>query len=152
MIEILKNIFGINPRVDYSELVKNGAIILDVRTKGEYAGGHIKGSINISVDQLSNNLHRLTADRALAFAASISLLRGSACVTRPAISLRAVAATSSTACSNATSFARDGTENPLSFRTNCKDASRISSSVAGGSKLKRVLMLRHMVPSCVCDA
>jgi phage shock protein E len=59
MIEIIKNIFGIGPRVDYSELVKKGATILDVRTKGEYAGGHIKGSINISVDQLSNNLHRL---------------------------------------------------------------------------------------------
>ena len=59
MIEALKKIFGISPRVDYSALVKNGAIILDVRTKGEYAGGHIKGSINISVDQLSNNLHRL---------------------------------------------------------------------------------------------
>lgn len=50
--------FGIGPRVDYSQLIKNGAIILDVRTKGEYAGGHIKGSINISVDQLSSNLHR----------------------------------------------------------------------------------------------
>ena len=58
MIKTLKKILGIGPSIDYSELVKNGAIILDVRTKGEYAGGHIKGSINISVDQLSNNLHR----------------------------------------------------------------------------------------------
>ena len=58
MIEALKKIFGIGSRVDYSELIKNGAIILDVRTKGEYADGHIKGSINISVDQLINNLHR----------------------------------------------------------------------------------------------
>jgi len=59
MINILKNLFGLGPKVDYSELVKNGAIILDVRSKGEYAGGHIKGSINISVDQLSNNLSKL---------------------------------------------------------------------------------------------
>jgi phage shock protein E len=58
MIEIIKNMLGISPRVNYSHLIKKGAIILDVRTKGEYAGGHIKGSINISVDQLSNNLHR----------------------------------------------------------------------------------------------
>ena len=43
------------------------------------------------------------------------------------------------------SLAREETENPLNFRTNCSDASRISNSVAGGSKLKRVLMLRHMV-------
>jgi phage shock protein E len=59
MIETLKKIFGLGPAVDYSQLVKDGAIILDVRTKGEYAGGHIKGSLNIAVDQLNNNLHRL---------------------------------------------------------------------------------------------
>ena len=59
MIETLKKIFGIGPSVDYAHLVKEGAIILDVRTKGEYASGHIRGSINISVDQLSASLHRL---------------------------------------------------------------------------------------------
>ncbi len=59
MIETLKKLLGFGPSVDYSQLVKNGAIILDVRSKGEYAGGHIKGSINISVDQLGNNLSRL---------------------------------------------------------------------------------------------
>jgi phage shock protein E len=32
---------------------------LDVRSKGEYAGGHIKGSMNIPVDQLSGNLSKL---------------------------------------------------------------------------------------------
>lgn len=59
MINALKNLFGFGPMVDYSELVKQGAIILDVRSKGEYAGGHIKGSMNIAVDQLQNNLGKL---------------------------------------------------------------------------------------------
>ena len=59
MIETLKQILGMGPQTDYSKLVKDGAIILDVRTKGEYAGGHIKGSINIAVDQLKGNLYRL---------------------------------------------------------------------------------------------
>lgn len=59
MIQTLKDLFGIGPKVDYAELAKNGAIILDVRSKGEYAGGHIKGSINISVDTLNNNLGKL---------------------------------------------------------------------------------------------
>jgi phage shock protein E len=59
MMETLKKIFGLGPSADYKELVKEGAIILDVRTKGEYAGGHIQGSINISVDQLMANLNRL---------------------------------------------------------------------------------------------
>ena len=59
MINTLKKLFGIEPSVNYAELVKNGAIILDVRSKSEYAGGHIKGSINISVDTLRNNLGKL---------------------------------------------------------------------------------------------
>jgi len=59
MINTLKKLFGFGPSVNYAEMVKNGAIILDVRSKSEYAGGHIKGSINISVDTLRNNLGKL---------------------------------------------------------------------------------------------
>ncbi|SHF77060.1 Rhodanese-like domain-containing protein [Flavobacterium segetis] len=59
MFDTIKKLLGFGPNVNYSELVKQGAIILDVRSKGEYAGGHINGSINISVDTLSNNLDKL---------------------------------------------------------------------------------------------
>ena len=58
MIQAIKNLLGLGPKVDYSELVKQGAIILDVRNKGEYEGGHIKGSLNIPVDSLSNNIKK----------------------------------------------------------------------------------------------
>lgn len=59
MISTLKTLLGIGPKTDYKQLVKNGALILDVRSKGEYDGGHIKGAINIPVDQLRNNLNKL---------------------------------------------------------------------------------------------
>jgi phage shock protein E len=59
MINTLKKIFGFGPSVNYAELVKEGAIILDVRSKGEFAGGHIKGAVNISVDTLKSNLAKL---------------------------------------------------------------------------------------------
>jgi phage shock protein E len=59
MFELIKKFLGVGPSVDYRTLVRQGAVILDVRTKGEYNGGHIKGSINIPVDQLKNNLNRL---------------------------------------------------------------------------------------------
>ncbi len=59
MLQTLKNLFGFGHKVDYADLVKRGAIILDVRTKNEYSDGHIKGSINVAVDQLSNNLSKL---------------------------------------------------------------------------------------------
>ncbi|MEY3593561.1 MAG: hypothetical protein RL041_533 [Bacteroidota bacterium] len=53
------------PTVDFSELIKQGAIVLDVRSKGEYQGGHIKGSINIPVDVLSSNLGKLKKDKTI---------------------------------------------------------------------------------------
>ncbi len=57
MIEAIKNMFGFE-RTDYSKLLKDGAVIIDVRSKSEYAGGHIKGSVNITLDSLQNNLNK----------------------------------------------------------------------------------------------
>lgn len=59
MLSTIKQLFGLGPKVDYAELVKQGAIILDVRSKGEYSSGSIKGSLNISLDQLNTNLSKL---------------------------------------------------------------------------------------------
>jgi len=59
MLAAIKNILGMGPKTDFNELIKQGAVILDVRSKGEFSGGHIKNSINIPVDQLSNNLSKL---------------------------------------------------------------------------------------------
>lgn len=58
MIATIKRLLGFGPSVNYAELFKNGGIIVDVRTKGEYASGHIKGSVNIPLDQLSANLSK----------------------------------------------------------------------------------------------
>ena len=57
MLDLIKNLFG-TEKSNYAQLVKEGAIILDVRSKGEYATVHIKGSINIPVEQLAGNLHK----------------------------------------------------------------------------------------------
>ena len=58
MLDAIKNLFGMD-KTNYAELVKKGALILDVRSKSEYDGGHIKDSINIPVDQLQKNLSKL---------------------------------------------------------------------------------------------
>lgn len=57
MFDLIKNLFGVE-KTDYAQLVKDGAIILDVRSNSEFNSGHIKGSINIPVDKLSTNLSR----------------------------------------------------------------------------------------------
>jgi phage shock protein E len=58
MIQLIKDILGIGPIADLGELIKKGAAIVDVRSKGEYAGGHVKGSVNIPLDQLEGNLNK----------------------------------------------------------------------------------------------
>mgnify|MGYP000850502562 CR=1 FL=1 len=62
MINTLKSIFGFGPSVDYKTLVQNGAQIIDVRTRGEYASGHIKGSVNIPLNELSSNTKKIKKD------------------------------------------------------------------------------------------
>ena len=52
--------------------------------------------------------------------------------------------TSSIAARNEASFAFEGLLKPVIFLTNCSEAARISSSVTGGSKLKRVLIFLHI--------
>ena len=59
MINTIKKILGIGKKVDYAQLLQEGAIILDVRSKVEFEGGHIKGALNIPVDQLRNNFSKL---------------------------------------------------------------------------------------------
>lgn len=58
MIEAIKKLFGIKT-THYAQLLKEGAIILDVRTPGEFSTGHINGAINISVDKLPHSLNKL---------------------------------------------------------------------------------------------
>jgi hypothetical protein len=48
-------------------------------------------------------------------------------------------------------LAFDGLLKPLTLRTNCKEAARISSSVTGGAKLKRILMFLHISFAPMCD-
>ncbi len=59
MINIIKNLFCLRSKVDYKELVKNGAQIIDVRSTGEYASGHVKGSINLPLNELSANVNKI---------------------------------------------------------------------------------------------
>jgi len=63
MIGLIKKLFGSGPKVDLKELVQKGAVILDVRTDGEYKSGHIKGSVNIPLQILGNNISRLKKDK-----------------------------------------------------------------------------------------
>ena len=59
MFQLIKRLFAANPSADYSEMVKNGGLILDVRSPGEFKGGHIKGAKNIPLGSLPASLKKL---------------------------------------------------------------------------------------------
>ena len=58
MLSIFKNLFK-STNVDLAQLIKDGAVIIDVRSKAEYATGHVKGSINIPLEQIGSNTDKL---------------------------------------------------------------------------------------------
>jgi len=48
------------------DLLANGGILIDVRTPGEFAGGHIKGALNIPVSSISTGIQKTAKDKSAA--------------------------------------------------------------------------------------
>lgn len=48
MLGFIKKLFTGGPAVDYKQLLEDGALIVDVRTPGEFKTGHIKGGFEYS--------------------------------------------------------------------------------------------------------
>ena len=73
---LFSTLFG--KSADFAQLVKDGAIILDVRTPGEYAGGHIKGSKNFPLQSLQQNLSKIPKDKVIITCCASGMRSGSA--------------------------------------------------------------------------
>lgn len=63
MLSFIKKLFSAGPSIDYLTLIQNGAQIIDVRTKAEYASGHIRGSVNIPLQELESNLKKINKEK-----------------------------------------------------------------------------------------
>ena len=57
----LFNFFGLgnNDSEKVGEYLQNNAVIIDVRTPAEFADGHAKGSINIPLSAVANQLNKI---------------------------------------------------------------------------------------------
>ena len=58
IINFLKKIFGFEDSEKLVEAIKNGAMLIDVRSKGEFASGSIKNAVNIPLNEISNQKNK----------------------------------------------------------------------------------------------
>ena len=56
MINLIKKMFSGKGNEELQAQLDAGAVIIDVRSEGEFSGGHIKGSKNIPLNTLANKL------------------------------------------------------------------------------------------------
>lgn len=59
MLNILKGLFSSGPKVDVQQLLQEGAILIDVRSAGEFKSGHPAKAVNIPLDQIGSKLSKI---------------------------------------------------------------------------------------------
>ena len=67
-MSLLKKLFG-GTSVDFATLVKQGAMIIDVRSPAEFKGGHVKGAVNMPLQSLQANMSN-----------QVMMIRGQSCL------------------------------------------------------------------------
>lgn len=58
-MSFLRKLLGLGPKINYHELLENGAILIDVRTPSEYAMGCVPGSKNVPLDKIPNKAKKI---------------------------------------------------------------------------------------------
>ncbi len=54
----LSNLFGGSSQVNLKEIIEEGAFLVDVREKSEFAGGSAKGAVNIPLGTIPSQLSK----------------------------------------------------------------------------------------------
>ncbi|HLW39028.1 MAG TPA: rhodanese-like domain-containing protein [Brumimicrobium sp.] len=62
-MSFLRKLFRIAPPLDYKQLVNDGALIIDVRSKGEFSRGHIRNSKCIPLERINQESNKIKKDQ-----------------------------------------------------------------------------------------
>jgi len=55
-MNFLKQLFSGRKTIDLKNIIEQGAFLVDVRTPDEFAGGHVRGSVNIPLNTIQTQL------------------------------------------------------------------------------------------------
>jgi rhodanese-related sulfurtransferase len=55
---------------DFKQMLDEGAIVVDVRTPGEFKGGHVKGSVNVNLSDLNKKMGQFKGKTVITVCAS----------------------------------------------------------------------------------
>jgi rhodanese-related sulfurtransferase len=78
MFNLLKRLLGGGGMDEVREAIGRGAVIVDVRTRAEYRGGHVPGSRNVPIDELESTLDALPRDVPIVFCCASGMRSGAA--------------------------------------------------------------------------
>ena len=53
-MSFLRKLFGMGPKVDHRQWIKEGGVVIDVRSAAEFKSGHPTGAVNIPLDRISD--------------------------------------------------------------------------------------------------
>jgi Rhodanese-related sulfurtransferase len=59
MMDSIKIFYKECEKMDLEKFLREGGIVVDVRTHAEFLAGHIEGAVNLPLDSLLKNLHRI---------------------------------------------------------------------------------------------
>ena len=76
-MSLLKKLFG-GTSVDFKTLVKEGAMIIDVRSPAEFNGGHVKGAVNIPLQAIQSSFNKIPKNKVIITCCASGMRSGSA--------------------------------------------------------------------------
>lgn len=79
MIDFFRKLLSGKPAKDFKQMLSDGAVIVDVRTRAEYQGGSIKGSINIPLNELSGSMNKLNPAKPVITCCASGMRSATAC-------------------------------------------------------------------------
>jgi rhodanese-related sulfurtransferase len=57
-MNLFQKLFSGTPAVDLGSMINDGTFLVDVRTPGEFSSGNVRGSVNIPLDSIPNQLSK----------------------------------------------------------------------------------------------